>query len=220
MVLFEVCVLILDNRYRCSGRKMVRRIALLFIGFLAVPLALSEGVMKDGATGLPEVTVASPGGDFILHTSKGLFDLKNYRGKVVLLYFGYTKCPDVCPTSLSYMAQAFNELNEEELKKTMGVFISVDPKRDTFDLLNEYVEYFHPNFIGVTDTPEKIAKAAKLYGARYSEVKLEGSAFGYAVNHSAATYLIAPDGELRFIFPHGTSPMVITEAVRYALHGR
>ncbi|WP_294042909.1 SCO family protein [Thiolapillus sp.] len=125
-----------------------------------------------------------------------------------------------CPTSLSYMAQAFNELNDGELKKVVGVFVSVDPKRDTFELLDEYVDYFHPNFIGVTGKPEEIAKAAKLYGAQYYEVELKDSAFGYAVNHSAATYLIAPDGELRFIFPHGTSPEVISEAIRYVLEGK
>ncbi|WP_419613543.1 SCO family protein [Thiolapillus sp.] len=200
---------------------MIRRtqIVLLVFGALWASLLLSAGKTAPELD-VPGITDAPPGGDFALQTSKGPFRLKDYRGKMVLLYFGYTKCPDVCPTSLSYMAQAFNELNDDELKKVVGVFVSVDPKRDTFELLDEYVDYFHPNFIGVTGKPEEIAKAAKLYGAQYYEVELKDSAFGYAVNHSAATYLIAPDGELRFIFPHGTSPEVISEAIRYVLEGK
>jgi protein SCO1/2 len=199
---------------------MVRRIVLFFMVFLVSSHALAEEAEKTDPVAVPDIAEAPPGGDFVLRTSKGVFDLKEYRGKVVMLYFGYTRCPDVCPTSLSYMAQAFNELNDEDLKKTVGVFVSVDPRRDNFELLDEYVEYFHPNFIGVTGTTKNIARAAKLYGARYYEVELEGSAFGYAVNHSAATYLIAPNGELRFIFPHDTSSLVIAEAIRYVLHGR
>ncbi len=197
---------------------MMRKTVLLVFWLLWMPLLLADSQPGEDAE-VPGITEAPPGGDFILHTSKGPFALKDYRGKVVLLYFGYTKCPDVCPTSLSYLAQAFNELNDEELKKVVGVFVSVDPKRDTFELLDEYVEYFHPNFIGVTGSEKELSDAAALYGAQYYEVGLEDSAFGYAVNHSAATYLIAPNGELRFIFPHGTSPTVISEAIRYVMDG-
>ena len=197
---------------------MMRKTVLLVFWLLWMPLLLADSQPGEDAE-VPGITEAPPGGDFILHTSKGPFALKDYRGKVVLLYFGYTKCPDVCPTSLSYLAQAFNELNDEELKKVVGVFVSVDPKRDTFELLDEYVEYFHPNFIGVTGSEKELSDAAALYGAQYYEVELEDSAFGYAVNHSAATYLIAPNGELRFIFPHGTSPTVISEAIRYVMDG-
>jgi len=191
--------------------------------WLMVALLLSAALPAEeqsvATSNVPGITEAPPGGNFILHSGDRKFSLEDYRGKVVLLYFGYTKCPDVCPTSLSYMAQAFNDLNNQELKKVVGVFVSVDPKRDKPELLDEYVDYFHPNFIGVTGSEKEIADATKLYGAQYYEVELEGSAFGYAVNHSAATYLIAPNGELRFIFPHNTSPMVITEAIRYVLEG-
>ncbi|WP_456412589.1 SCO family protein [Thiolapillus sp.] len=192
--------------------------AWLVLWLLWTPLLLAQG-QPEGNAETPAVTEAPPGGDFALHSSKGVFALKDYRGKVVLLYFGYTQCPDVCPTSLSYLAQAFNELDEKELEKVVGVFVSVDPKRDTPELLDEYVDYFHPNFMGVTGGEKELAEAAARYGAQYYEVELEGSAFGYAVNHSAATYLIAPNGELRFIFPHGTSPVVISEAIRYVLEG-
>ncbi len=163
-------------------------------------------------------TVNEPqGGDFLLYSSQGEFSLEQQRGKVVLLYFGYSKCPDVCPTTLSTIAQALNELSEEELEYVQGVFVSVDPKRDSYQLLEEYVSYFHPNLIGVTGSESEIAEVAKRYGALYEEVTLEDSDFGYAVNHSADTYLITPEGELRFMFPHGTPSFVILEAIRYLL---
>jgi protein SCO1/2 len=191
--------------------------------FLNLLLSCAFGAMAEDKPAqkeqVPAITEAPPGGNFTLHSSKGPFSLKDYRGKVVLLYFGYTKCPDVCPTSLSFMTQALNGLNDEELQKTLGVFVSVDPKRDNFELLDEYVAYFHPNLVGVTGSEKEIADAAVLYGAQYYEVELEGSAFGYSVNHSSVIYLIAPDGELRFIFPHATPPSVILEAVRHALAG-
>ena len=197
---------------------MFLKTTILSLGLLCSFAALAEDqpAQKDA---VPGITEAPPGGDFTLHSSKGPFSLKDYRGKVVLLYFGYTKCPDVCPTSLSFMTQALNGLDDEELKKTLGVFVSVDPKRDNFELLDEYVAYFHPNLVGITGSEKEIAHAAALYGAQYYEVELEGSAFGYSVNHSAVIYLIGPDGELRFIFPHATPPSVILEAVRHALAG-
>ncbi|MCU7810107.1 MAG: SCO family protein [Candidatus Thiodiazotropha sp. (ex Notomyrtea botanica)] len=160
------------------------------------------------------------GGDFTLHSSQGEVSLEKLRGKVVLLYFGYTKCPDVCPTSLAFLTQALNELDEDELKSVQGIFISVDPKRDSYDVLDDYVSYFHPNLLGVTGSEKEIEEVAKRYGAQYYEVALEGSAFGYAVNHSAVTYLITPSGELRFLFPHQTPSFVMLEAIRHVLAGK
>lgn len=197
---------------------MFRYVVILILGlFMAFPMAAQEpSVQKDK---VPGVTEAPPGGDFLLHSSQGPFSLKDLRGKVVLLYFGYTKCPDVCPTSLAFITQALNELNDDELKNVQGVFISVDPKRDTVESLEEYLDYFHSNLIGITGSDEEVAQAARLYGAQYYEEDLKDSAFGYAVNHSSVTYLITQEGELRFLFPHATDPSVIHEAIRYLLDG-
>lgn len=186
----------------------------------AALLILSSSATSDDVTQKDEILDISselPGGDFILNSSQGEFSLKQLRGKVVLLYFGYTKCPDVCPTSLATIAQALNELGEDELESVQAVFVSVDPKRDSFQVLDEYVSYFHPNIVGVTGSEREIAEIAKRYGVQYEEVALEGSSFGYAVNHSAKTYLITPEGELRFMFPHETPSFVILEAIRYLL---
>ncbi len=197
---------------------MFRNAVILLMGMMFFMPGLAEEPPKHkdevlGYTGAPT------GGDFSLHSSKGPISLKDLRGKVVLLYFGYTKCPDVCPTSLSITTQMLNELSEDELKNVQAVFVSVDPKRDTFENLDQYVSYFHPNLMGVTGSEEEVAVAADLYGAEYYEVDLKDSAFGYSVNHSAVTYLITPEGELRFIFPHATSASVVLEAVRYILSG-
>jgi protein SCO1/2 len=194
-------------------------VAVLLLFQLSLPLSASESRSLAAVSKEPAIKEAPPGGDFVLRSSKGPVSLENLRGKVVLLYFGYTKCPDVCPTSLSLMTQALNGLNEQELKRVQGIFVSVDPKRDTPESLEQYATYFHDNLVGVTGTEEEVASVAALYGAQYYEEEMEGSAFGYSVNHSAVTYLITPEGILRFIFPHGTAPTVILEAIRHVLAG-
>ncbi len=167
---------------------------------------------------IPQQQEAPPGGDFALHAASGPVTLQDFRGKVVMLYFGYTTCPDICPTALSFLTQALNGLNSEELKKVQGIFISLDPKRDTPEKLAEYTRFFHPNLIGITGTAEEVATAARLYGVQYYEAELEDSPIGYAVNHSSVTYLITSDGALRFIFPHATPPSVMQKAIRYVLN--
>lgn len=160
---------------------------------------------------------APTGGDFVLQSSDGEISTESFRGKVLLLYFGYTQCPDVCPTSLSLVAQSLNELNSDELEKISGIFVSVDPRRDTLDVLANYVSYFHPNLIGVTGSADMIAGAARLYGVQYSFTETADSAMGYVVNHSANVYLIDQKGELRYAFPHETPPEAMLGAMRKLL---
>jgi len=159
---------------------------------------------------------APHGGDFTLDAASGPFELKAQRGKAVLLYFGYTFCPDICPTNLMLMAQAFNALDKDELARVQGVFISVDPERDTLDKLATYTKYFHPAIIGVTGKPDHIARIAKQYGAVYRKVEDE-SRGGYLIDHSANTYVIAPDGSLHTILPHATPPEDILRVIRSLL---
>ena len=159
---------------------------------------------------------APVGGDFTLHSADGPVALKDLRGKVVLVYFGYTFCPDICPTSLAYTSQALGQLSKDELAHTRVLFISVDPERDTLKKLKEYGEFFHPNILGVTGSPQEIAAAAKLYGASYSKQNT-GSAGGYVVDHSAATYVVDPTGKMVATLQHGTPPAEIIKAIRAAM---
>jgi len=188
--------------------------------FVLLLVSLSLAAAGNVAGELLEMNEAPTGGDFVLHSAKGDVDLKDFRGKVALLYFGYTKCPDVCPTSLAIMTQALNAFNEDELKQVQGLFISVDPARDDYAHLETYANYFHSNLMGITGSEEEVAQVAAQYGAQYYQVELEGSSFGYAVNHSSVIYLVTPEGVLRFVFPHNTPASVIVKAVRHVLGGQ
>ena len=156
------------------------------------------------------------GGDFTLRSAAGTLSLHDLRGKVVLLYFGYTMCPDICPTSLTFTAQGLAQLDAKELEKVQMLFVTVDPERDTLEHLKLYTAFFHPNITGLTGTPEEIARAAKLYGASYAKQQM-GSAAGYVVDHTADTYVIAPDGSLYATLPHATPPGIVAETLRAAL---
>ena len=159
---------------------------------------------------------APRGGDFTLHSPSGPLALHDLRGKVVLLYFGYTFCPDICPTSLGFTSQALVSLDKTEQEKVQMLFVTVDPERDTLDKLKTYTAYFHPSIVGLSGTPEEIAKVAKLYGASYAKQNT-ASAGGYVVDHSAYTYVIAPDGSLFRALDHGTPPAQVVEAIRAAM---
>lgn len=165
----------------------------------------------EGGTGLQ-------GGDFTLRSIEGPVSLSDYRGKVVLLYFGYTWCPDVCPTSLSLMAQALSQMTERQVRQVQGIFVSVDPERDTPERLAEYTDYFHPNIIGVTGTAEEVAEVAGQYGVAYRKAESD-SATGYLVDHSSFTYVLDQEGELVTRLGHGAPPKEILQAVRPLLAG-
>lgn len=160
---------------------------------------------------------APAGGDFTLQSTEGSVSLQKLRGKVVLLFFGYANCPDVCPLSLSILSRALNGLEDDELAQVQGLFVTLDPSRDNVNTLKEYAAHFHPNILGLSGSEERIAEVAELYGVQYYQVQLKDSSVAYSVNHSAASYLIGPDGQLRFIFPHNTPYSVLLEAIQYAL---
>lgn len=162
---------------------------------------------------LPKAIIAA-GGDFTLQSARGEVSLKDYRGKLVLLYFGYTFCPDICPTSLAATSEGLKQLNPEELAQVAMIFVSVDPKRDTPDRLEEYVEFFHPAIVGVTGTTESIAEIAKRYSVFYAEQKVETAGGGYVVDHSADTFIVAPDGQLVGKMAHATPPDQVVVAIR------
>lgn len=153
------------------------------------------------------------GGDFILSTLSGPVSLNDYKGKVVLIYFGYTMCPDICPTNLAMMSNAFSQMDEKELNKVQGIFISVDPHRDTLQKLSEYTQYFHSSIKGMTGTPEALRELANRYGAAYEKV-IHDSTGNYSVDHSSETYVIDPKGNLVETLPHAMPPAGILAAIR------
>ena len=123
-----------------------------------------------------------------------------------MFYIGYASCPDVCPTALAVAAQAIKRLPEAEQPRVTGLFISVDPDRDTPEKLASYARFFHPGFRGATGSKAQIDQVVRQYGAYYQISKLENSAMDYAVDHSSRLYLIDPDGTLIAALPHTISP--------------
>lgn len=161
------------------------------------------------------VPLAAPpaGGDFALDGPRGAFALASLRGKLVVLMFGYTYCPDICPTALSVIAQGLEKLTPAELAKVQVLFVSVDPERDSVARLAEYTTFFHPSIIGLTGRPAQLAEVAGRYGAAF--VRQDNvSAGGYVVDHTALTYLIDRDGHLVANLPHALPPEQLATEIR------
>ena len=137
---------------------------------------------------------------------------KDFRGQYLVIYFGYTYCPDVCPTALQSITQAMDRLNVETQKRITPIFITIDPERDTARQLNAYVENFHPNLVGLTGTAEEIAKTARIYRVYFGRAKdaVEEST-DYLVDHSSIVFLMNPNGKYVTHFTHTTPPRKIAE---------
>ncbi|MGD8207494.1 MAG: SCO family protein [Thiohalocapsa sp.] len=154
------------------------------------------------------------GGDFTLQSWRGPVRLADLRGKVVLIYFGYTWCPDICPTNLAIISLALKQLTPAERERVQALFISVDPERDTVERLREFAEYFDPAILGLTGTEQQIADVARLYGAAYRRSTEGDSAMGYSVDHSSHTYLVDPKGRLAEVLSHATPAERVVATVR------
>jgi protein SCO1/2 len=188
---------------------------------LGLPLAL----LLVGAPGAPEATVnakleagvfdpprAAPA--FRLEGSDGRpLELGRYRGKVVILGFGFSSCTDVCPVTLSTLAQARRKLGADAAGLQV-VYVTVDPARDDARRLREYLAAFDPSFLGGTGTPEQLAAVRELYGIASTPQARE---FGHGFAHSSFTYLIDRRGRLRALMPYGAAPETYVHDVRILL---
>ncbi|MBS0002243.1 MAG: SCO family protein [Thioalkalivibrio sp.] len=199
----------IGKRVHWWGLILVLSLALIAFGLVWKP----EPADRDSGHRTPPLATAPQGGDFALSRDGQAFSLADHRGQVVLLYFGYTSCPDVCPTSMAVMRQALRQLDATELERVQGVFVSVDPERDRPEQLAEYAGFFHPNILGVTGSEAELAEAGRRYGAAWQRVDT-GSEMGYSVDHSSYIYVIGPDGRLVETLPHGAGSVKILEAVR------
>lgn len=142
------------------------------------------------------------GGDFILTDQFGKKFTLSEQKKVVMLFFGYLSCPDICPTTLLEMMQVKKALGADA-DQVLFVYVTVDPERDDQERLRTYLMNFDKDFVGLRGTPEEIAKVANLFKAKYSK-RQQRSAMGYTVDHTAATYMIDQQGKLRYIFQANT----------------
>jgi protein SCO1/2 len=161
------------------------------------------------------------GGPFELtrHDGKRVSE-KDFEGKYTLIFFGYTFCPDVCPAGLQVMTAALDKLGGEA-DQIQPVFITIDPQRDTPEVLASYIEHFHPRLIGLTGSADDIAKAAKAYRVYYAKAKGEADddPQDYLMDHSSILYLMGPDGTFVKHFTYTTDVEKLAEAIKSALAG-
>lgn len=190
----------------------------LIVLFLA---AILGGLWLSATTSTaPPARPAGPaglGGDFTLMGDRGPVSLHNFKDKVVVVSYGYTSCPDVCPLTLSIITSALKALSPEELSQVQALFITLDPERDTPARTAEYAGHFHPNIMGLSGTPEQIAQVAKQYLVIYRKVPMPDSALGYALDHSARMYVLDRNGNYADSATHLTSPQDLLAKIRATL---
>ncbi len=153
------------------------------------------------------------GGPFALTDSQGrsVTDA-DFHGRFMLVYFGYTHCPDACPTMLSDIAAALDKLPEADRARAVPVFITVDPARDTPSLMGEYTHAFGPEFVGLTGSAAQIAKAEEAYHVYAARHALKGG--DYAMDHSSILYVMGPDGVYRGVIQDDTKPSVMAKQLQ------
>lgn len=160
-----------------------------------------------------DVTGAPWGRDFKLADHHGKqHSLADFRGKIVAIFFGYTHCPDVCPTTLSDFAMAIRELGADG-EKVQVLFVTVDPERDSPELLAQYVPSFNPTFLGMYTDSASLAELAKEFKVVYQKSSVKGPD-NYLIDHSAGTYVFDTQGRLRLHVAYGTGPKSIAQDLR------
>jgi protein SCO1/2 len=159
------------------------------------------------------------GGPFSLtdHTGRRITE-KDFAGKYTLMFFGYTSCPDLCPSELQVMSAALDKLGPAA-DRVRPVFVTIDPERDTVAVLKAYVANFHPRLVGLTGTPEEIAAIAKAWRVYYQRPKSEAGKSDYLMDHSTFLYLMGPDGTFVKHFEYGTNVEALAEALKAAIGG-
>ncbi len=158
------------------------------------------------------------GGPFTLvDTSGKTVTQKTYAGKYMLVYFGYTHCPDMCPTGLLLISNALDQLDDAARARIVPVFITLDPERDTPAVMADYVKHFGSGLVGLTGSPQQIKQVADAYKVYYSKVDSD-SALGYSIDHSGYMYLMGPDGKYVTHFPHQISESALKDGLAKFVH--
>jgi protein SCO1/2 len=187
------------------------------VGVAVVVLGLAAGIyfLRPHAFHGSVIQSPDPAFNFKLTSSKGAVSLSDYRGKLVVLYFGYTFCPDICPATLANVAQALRDMGDKA-NDVQVIMISIDPERDTPEKLAEYMQHFSPAFVGVTGSPDKLAEVASLYGIFYEKQK-GSEATKYLMDHTATLLVLDREGYLKLVLPFGVTADDIADDLNYML---
>ena len=188
-------------------------------------LALLAALLVAGAAyyvanlprGQTSIGTALVGGPFSLtdQTGRKVTD-KDFRGHYMLVFFGYTYCPDLCPTELQVMSAALDSLGAKA-DDIQPIFITFDPQRDTPEVLKQYISNFHPRFVGLTGTPEEIAAAAKAYRVFYNRLENTSGPDTYLMDHSTIIYLMDKQGKFLKHFSYSTDAAALAQALEKAI---
>ena len=192
-----------------DGSLVMNKLALTAISAILVSLAVVVTLFittSDSDFGESKKTFADLGGDFTLTSGNGPVSSSEFRGKVVVMYFGFTSCPEVCPNSMGVISNALNRLNKNQLNKTQALLVSIDPNRDSPEELAEYATYYHDNLIGLTGSKQQIDNITQQYGAHYDFTEIESVTGDYGVEHSSRYYVIDQNGKLITAMRHSTTP--------------
>lgn len=194
------------------------RTSLFAILALVVVAALAIGARLMVWSGGDHSAQAAIGGPFTLVDGDGrTVTEQSFLGKWTLIYFGYTFCPDVCPTSLTVVAGALDKLEPAQADKVVPILVTVDPARDTPAVMKDYASAFHPRMVGLTGSQDQITaamKAFKVYAARAKAPSGQTDDQSYTVDHSSILYLMGPDGRFVAHFPHGTTADDLAAALK------
>ena len=185
----------------------------MWTGVISQLVACSDGGMKFTAI---DITGAEYARDFALTDHNGQArTLKDFQGKVVMMFFGYTQCPDVCPTSMVEMA-AIKKLLGKDGDRLQGLFVTIDPERDKAEMLKAYMENFDPTFLALLPAPDKLAALAKDYKVYYK--KVDGpTPTSYTMDHTAGSYVYDTKGKLRLFTRYGTKPELTAADIQLLL---
>ena len=184
-------------------------------------LALVAGCRSEPAAPPAAAVDALPilpiGGDFTLTNQDAQpFELASLRGKVVLVFFGYTMCPDACPTTLSKLSAAYARLTDDERGRVKAIYISIDPERDTPTVMKEHLTYFGVDAVGLTGTPEDTARVARQFGAHF-ERSSEPTAAGYLMSHTVSIFGLDARGQTRLLIDYEANVDTVVRSVRQLL---
>jgi len=194
-----------------------RLLIVIALGFLigaiagAVMLAVTDQKSERAVTTSGKALI---GGPFTLIDQHGkTVTDRDFRGRYMLVFFGFTHCPDICPAELQVMSASLEALGPEG-EEVVPIFITLDPERDTPEAIADYLKNFGSRFVGLTGSPEAIAEAAKAYRVAYSKFQEDEASNDYTIDHSALVYLMGKDGEFLTHFDYGTPAEKMAETLR------
>ncbi len=196
-----------------------RLLTIVIAGFLIGALGGAAALVLSRDAANPSVTTSGKaliGGPFKLIDQHGkTVTDQDFRGRHMLIFFGFTHCPDICPAELQVIAESLDALGADA-DKVVPIFVTVDPERDTPEVMGEYVKNFGSRFVGLTGSPEAIAEVAKAYRVVFSQFEYKGQDgnHGYSVDHSTLAYLMSQEGEYLTHFNYGTPADKMTETLR------